>query len=82
MKVKDTDTYILSSGEVVDANCLIIGINNQTNAIYGGYDDKIWQACYRDTEGYSTEDLCEIADYVIGKWQEFKRKIREKKENE
>lgn len=70
----DTDESILnfSSGRQIYANNSIIGIDGDGN-VGGGYDAMItFQHWDTEEEFFSVEDMRELADLMISRWQRFK----------
>lgn len=59
------DDLIFSTGTVVYANRGIIGISEELS-VYGGYDNGI------EEEELTKEELIELADFMIERWQSFK----------
>lgn len=65
MEYKD-DTITFSTGTEVYANRGFVGINLDRNSICEGLDGGI------DKEELTTEERCELADHMIGRWIDFK----------
>ena len=73
MKVKDS-SITFSSGRTRYANLGIIGLGADDD-VSEGYDGELWAPHERDNpycEQLSREDLAELADYMIARWQEWK----------
>ncbi len=73
MKIEGDD-LVFSTGKRVYANNGIIGLGPDLD-ISGGYDQGIY---YPDAncEDLSKQELIELADHMITKWQEFKVAVR------
>lgn len=70
------DIITLKSGKRIYANCLILGISPNLS-ISEGYDGTItWMPDdYREDpnwDGLSPDDICELADIAIDRWQRLK----------
>jgi hypothetical protein len=76
-KDHDGDGYTLSSGRRLYANRGIVGINPEME-VYEGYDGKIYTTIYTrplfpgEISGWSHEEKCELADFMISLWTKFK----------
>jgi hypothetical protein len=73
-KDHDGDGYTLSSGRRLYASRGIVGINPEME-VYEGYDGKIYTGpSYYPaaTPGWSHEEKCELADFMISLWTKFK----------
>lgn len=77
MKFDGPDVGVLSTGKRYDFGCPIIGIGPSLMPT-AGYDHGIsgpWDD-WRDEQDRLTEAECvELADAMIERWQEFKRKM-------
>lgn len=72
MQIEDSSDFKLSTGRMVYANDLIIGINPDLRAA-GGYD------CGLDIDAtWTAAEKIELADYVIGLWEKFKARASAK----
>lgn len=82
MEIKENKNEVhFSSGKILRSHSGVIGINPKLDT-YGGYDD-----CFGDIWDYETEidikvqltgaERIEIADYMIGLWQQYKEKVVE-----
>lgn len=60
------DTFVLSTGREIYANCNIVGIDENLH-ISGGYDNGI-----HDVDEWSSAEKVEFAEYMIARWQAFK----------
>lgn len=70
--------FVLSTGRSFYANNGILGLDEDLN-LYGGYDGKISLENYSfDSDSmlpeFKPEEITEIADIMITRWQAFKRK--------
>ena len=67
MKYKD-DSYTLSTGKEINANCGILGINKDDGIIriYDGFDGRAY-----GHEKLNKQERRELADYVIALWNQW-----------
>ena len=65
--------YILSSGVELSANQGFLGINSELR-LSEGYDGSIEIFSFENGRLLSPSEVSEIADYVIGLWQQLKVK--------
>ena len=79
MKWLDIDTLGFTSGRRLNANCGIIGLsfNNNKFELSVGYDAPIyWPPLYSkagiEPDDLRTEDMIELADMMIERWQKFR----------
>lgn len=76
----EDDLIKLKSGKEIYAHCRIIGIS-PTLDISGGYDQGItnmkgeWRE-EDDLDGMSPDDICELADIAIDRWQRLKKHVK------
>ena len=83
MKIHDDD-FILSTGKIIDSHCGILGMNYEAKKITYGYDGNLWSFDYAedleitDRHYLTKEELIEISDYMIAKWNEFKSNVLER----
>lgn len=72
---EENDDFILSSGEKMYANELILGISEKDGSISvtGGYDQLIQNDSYCEVRdgGLTKEEKKEIAEYVISLWNKW-----------
>lgn len=68
----DGDEFILSTGRKINANNGYIGINPEM-MLSEGYDGHIY------ADRWTPEERIELADYMIGLWQEYKLKASNEK---
>lgn len=80
-KIEGTNGFELSSGKVISFFEGIVGINDELNEIYEGYDGRLdlLMSEWQDKEvvevlQYTPEEITEICDYAIGLWQKMKEK--------
>jgi hypothetical protein len=79
--------FRLSSGRVIDPGALIVGIDPNLQ-VWGGYDDNlfVWpdpdEDEYRPCSPWTPAERAELADYMIERWQEFKKAAAPKDEDE
>lgn len=78
----DTDHYVLKSGRKVYANCGIIGIGPDLN-LSEGYDGGFctwpipdWWSKEEKADCLNVEELKEIADMMIVRWQSFRELLK------
>jgi hypothetical protein len=81
-----SDIIRLSTGKVIVANCGIVGVNSQL-WVTGGYDAEVWEAQlqeesdnrsrYVKEQDLTAAEKIELADLVIGWWNEYKQKVTE-----
>lgn len=67
----------LKSGKEISVNNGILGIEPKAMKIYGGYDGEIFltEWVYDDRPVYTRDELIEIADMAIERWQVFKQYV-------
>jgi hypothetical protein len=70
----------LSTGKKIYVNRDIIGIGPELDEVFEGYDGSVcWIGSEdRENNGYDNltrEEMVEIADIMIGRWTEFKRRV-------
>jgi len=70
MKIEG-DEVIFSSGRTRYANNGIIGLDSGDN-VSEGYDGGFWQPDDWNNEKLSTDDLAELADFMVARWQAWK----------
>lgn len=80
MKLKDRDTYELSTGREIYANCGIIGLasdDDEPDTIYDGYDGSIYYHHQRLSGGNVLTDAerVEIAVFMIDLWRDYIARI-------
>lgn len=69
---QDSDGYTFSSGRGLYANCGIIGIAPDLQ-LSEGYDGPInWPPHELDSNPLTAEDMIELADMMIERWQKFR----------
>lgn len=82
------DDIVLKSGKTVYANRLILGISlaerEAERPLFNGYDGEIWLSEYVPeaddyVPAYTQEELFELADLAIARWNWFKQQVREGK---
>lgn len=80
MKKIDKDKFILSTGRELSFCKGIIGINEQLEDIYEGYDGSIELKSFDfdkkviEKINYTPKEITEICDYAIDLWQKMKEK--------
>lgn len=66
---------VLSTGTIIEPPFGIVGINHES-AVFGGYDQRIWDPESGADEWFGTPlspaDRAELADVMIERWQKFK----------
>lgn len=80
IKMSAGDKIVLKSGFELYANCGFVSINEKLE-IAEGYDGGFPLAQYEeyydpDYPGPSKEDMLELADLIIERWNKFKEKVR------
>lgn len=69
------DTITFSTGKETYANCGIIGLSPKLS-ISEGYDSGLWTREYdEEFEEFTREELTEIADHMIERWQNFRESV-------
>jgi hypothetical protein len=72
---KNRDQFTLSTGRVVHANTRAIGIRPNNDGlgwdVTGGYDDGV------GLNGWTKDELIELADYMIALWFQFRAEAGE-----
>lgn len=72
MKIEG-DKVIFSSGRTRYANLGIIGLDDGDD-VTEGYDGGFWQPDEWRDEKLMPEDLAELADFMIARWQAWKER--------
>lgn len=78
MNVVDDDSLVLSTGTVISRWTTIVGIGcgeYDKNRLYTGHDDYLFNGDFIDLNGFTKEELHEIADFMLEKWKAFKDSI-------
>ena len=76
MEQIDHNTYRLSTGREVKANCGFIGLNHALS-VAEGFDGSIYALAHDDwydddKDRWTPAERAELADYMIALWQRFK----------
>lgn len=83
MEIIDKDHLRLSTGKVIYANNLIVGleINCKVDPIYHGYDgcidvvpNSFWQG--QDPSALNSHECRELAEFMIQQWQNYRDSVR------
>ncbi|MFX0132955.1 MAG: hypothetical protein ACFFDN_04845 [Candidatus Hodarchaeota archaeon] len=74
IKTKD-DKCILSSGKYFYDNLISIDTDGK---FYEGYDNDLWGGYINNSyEPFTTDEKKEIADFMIDRWIEFKKRLED-----
>jgi len=69
---RDNDTMTFSSGKTIDCYGAMIGLSPDMT-VGGGYDEPIhFPPDHRDGGWLTPAEQIELADYMIGQWQQFR----------